>query len=271
MTPSAPPVLETVSNGSRPLDDAARLDSHLVSLHSPHSYEADQYRVLRHLLDQAASGERRKVIAVTSPAAGDGKTTTAINLAVTMAQTSDSRVLLIDADLRRPLVATSLGLDNAATPGLSGMLLDPQIALASMVQQMPFDLAMIPAGPPPDNAYRALDSPRLGELLAEARESYDHVILDTPPVVLVPDCQSLSRWVDGILIVVSAHHTPRKLLAEALNATEPEKVLGIVFNRDDRPLSGYSKYYGRYDGSRRPGGKGGWWSSWTPGKPGRLP
>jgi Mrp family chromosome partitioning ATPase len=71
------------------------------------------------------------------------------------------------------------------------------------------------------------------------------VVVDTPPVLLVPDCRLMSQWVDGFIVVVAAHRTPRKLLADGLSALDEEKLLGIVFNADDRPLSGY---FGRYEG-----------------------
>ena len=110
---------------------------------------------------------------------------------------------------------------------------------------------------------QVLKSPRLGELLAEARRRYDYIVVDTPPLVSVPDCRVLSKWVDGFLIVVTAHRTARKLLEEALHVTEPAKIVGLVFNGDDRHVSrGYSYV------SRRPSDRngGGWqrrffWSS----------
>jgi Mrp family chromosome partitioning ATPase len=105
------------------------------------------------------------------------------------------------------------------------------------------------------------DSPRLGELLEEARRTYDHIVLDTPPVLLVPDCRLMSQWVDGFVIVVAAHRTPRKLLAESLGAIPQDKVLGIVFNADDRPLSGYfTRYQGYYGYDQQSGnGRRSWW------------
>jgi receptor protein-tyrosine kinase len=87
----------------------------------------------------------------------------------------------------------------------------------------------------------------VGRLLEEARGAYDYVVVDTPPLLLVPDCRLLSQWVDGFMIVVAARRTPRRLLAEALAAMEPARLVGIVFNGDERPLSGYDKeYYASY-------------------------
>lgn len=242
---------------------ALRVDERLVSLRSPNSFEADQYRVLRHFLVGTEEADSRRVIAVSSPAAGEGKTTTAVNLAATLAQSPGARVLLVDTDLRRPCVASSLGLQSTG-PGLSGTVLDERLDLATVVRSTPFKLSVLPAGAPPANAYQILESPRVGHLLEEARGAYDYVILDTPPLLLVPDCRLLSQWVDVFVIVVAAGRTPRKLLAETLGAVDPAKLAGIVFNGDHRPLSGYYKgYYGGYYGDHAGRGSGrSWWSWW---------
>ena len=95
--------------------------------------------------------------------------------------------------------------------------------------------------------HHILRSPRLEQLLAEARQRYDFIVLDTPPLLPVFDSALLRELVDGVLIVVAANQTPRKLLGEALNLLDPAKVLGIVFNRDARPLFGYyDAYYKDY-------------------------
>jgi capsular exopolysaccharide synthesis family protein len=212
----------------------------------------------------------QSVLAITSPAAGDGKTTTAINLAATLAQSPHTRVLLVDTDLRRPFVAGNLGVHEPG-PGLVGAILDADLDLQAVVRPTPFRLDILPAGTPPGNPYQVLESHRVGHLLQAARATYDYVVLDTPPVLVVPDCRLMSQSVDGFLVVVAAHRTPRKLLGEALSALESSKVLGIVFNGDDRPLSGY---YGRYGGYYRQGAgskKSRWewpWKRHAPG-PGR--
>ena len=255
--------------GAGPLREAARVPSaaadieeHLVALHSPHSFEADRYRALRHFLRQARGSSGVNVLGVTSPVAGDGKTTTAINLAATLAQSPGVRVLLIDADMRRPRVAANLGL-RALGPGLAGVLAHAETDLASAVRKLPFGFGVLPAGPPPANAYLTLESPRLGQLLDQARRSYDYVVLDTPPVLLVPDCALISGCVDGFLIVVGAHRTPRKLLGETLTAMDPAKVLGIVVNGDDDARTGYyNRYVGGYyrEPAARTGRRG--WIPW---------
>lgn len=210
----------------------------------PQTYASEQYRVLSHIVQQLGKLGKR-VIAVSSPVAGDGKTTTSINLAATLAQASDARVLLIDADLRRGCLADQLGLGRSAGPGLAGAISDSVCRLESVTRRrVGLNFALLPAGAYPPMPYEALRSARMGEILAQAREQFDYVLLDTPPVVPVADLRALSDWVDGIFLVVSAHVTPRGLLDEALSSMDADKVVGIVYNGDDLPLSGqYRSYY----------------------------
>lgn len=238
------------------------MDGHVVSLLSPKSFEAEQYRTLRHTVEDMRFESGLTVIAVTSPAVGDGKTTTSVNLAATLAQNPDSRVLLIDADLRRGSVARALGERDA--PGLADAILDPTLPLGSVTRRLPQStLSVVTAGRPSDRTYETLAARRLRDLLEEARQGYDLVVVDTPPLLPLADCRALEPLVDGILIVVAAHRTPRRLLTEALHLVDPTKVRGLVFNADDRPLSGYSSYYSYYsrvDGSRN-GTARRWWQN----------
>jgi Mrp family chromosome partitioning ATPase len=104
--------------------------------------------------------------------------------------------------------------------------------------------------------YELLKSSRLSEFLHLARQRYNYVIVDTPPLVPVPDTRLIADHVDGLMVVVAAHRTPRPLFEDALNMMDPAKVIGIVFNGDDRPLHGYyGDYYGY--GHRRRGGRRG--------------
>ena len=213
------------------------LEEHLVSLLAPTTFAAEQYRALRHLIEQLHKSAELSVVAVSSPGAADGKTTTAINLAGALAQAPDARVLLVDTDLRRAALATHLGLEDRERPGLVDVILDANLSLAAVAQVCPqFNMSVLPAGRLSTAPYEVLKSPRVGELLAEARRRYDYVVLDTPPVVQFPDCRVIGKWADGVLMVVAAHRTARKLLDEALNIMEAAKIVGFVFNGDDRHL-----------------------------------
>lgn len=221
------------------------VDSHLVALTSPGSFAAEQYQGLRLTLERMQRNRPLQVIAVTSPAAGEGKTLTAINLAGALARGSDgARVLLIDADLRRPAVARQLGVSDAE--GLTDLVLRDDVALDAITQRLDgYNLSVVPAGTQRQAIHQVLRSPRLDALFAEARRQYHFVVLDTPPVLPVFDSAQLANTVDGVLMVVAANQTPRKLLGEALNLLDPAKVLGIVFNRDARPMFGYYDAYYR--------------------------
>jgi capsular exopolysaccharide synthesis family protein len=225
-----------------------QLDPHLVALTSPGSFAAEQYQGLRLTIERLRRGRTLQVIAVTSPAAGEGKTLTAINLAGALARGGDdARVLLIDADLRRPAVARQLAIDECSQ-GLTEAVESAAATLDSVTQRLKhFNLSIIPAGTRKGAVHHVLRSPRLDVVLAEARRRYDFVVLDTPPLLPVFDSALLANAVDGVLMVVAANQTPRKLLGEALNMLDPAKVLGIVFNRDARPMFGYyDAYYKDY-------------------------
>jgi capsular exopolysaccharide synthesis family protein len=216
---------------------------HLVSLLQPRSFGAEQFRALRHIVEQAHRSRNLSVLAVSSPSMGDGKTTTTINLAGALAQTSAVRVLLVDGDLRRPSVARRLGVKTLGRPGLVEAIFDETLSLDDVVYRHPtFNLSVLAAGRGSALPYEALKSPRVGALLDEGRRRYDYVLVDTPPLVPLADCRIIGKWVDAFLVVVAAHKTPRKLVAEALDVLDADRVLGLVFNCDDRAVA--SRYYG---------------------------
>jgi capsular exopolysaccharide synthesis family protein len=217
----------------------SRLDPSLVSLKAPMSFAAEQYQGLRMTVEQLKRLRDVRLVAVTSPSAGDGKTVTAINLAAVLSSGSNARVLLIDADLRRPAVGTRLGIDDSGTRGLVDAVTDETVLLDDVTHRVSDTLSIVPAGVARVATHEILRSPRLARLLRDAREQYDYVVLDTPPLLPVFDAAMVAKLVDGLFVVVAANQTPRKLLAEALVLLDPSAVLGIVFNRDKQPLFGY--------------------------------
>ena len=221
-------------NGVRPLKFAGDgIDAHLVSLLDPISPWAEQYRTLRYIVEQAHRIEQVSIVAVTAPTLGYGKTTTAINLAGALAQGSEARVVLIDADLRRPALHRYLGLGEARR-GLVDAILDPTLTLVDVVRPCPpFNLSVLPAGTPTPSPYELLKSPRLGQLCEEARLQYEYVIVDTPPLVPMPDCRIIGKYVDGFLLVVRAHKTRTKVFDEAARVLDSSKVVGVIFNGSD--------------------------------------
>jgi capsular exopolysaccharide synthesis family protein len=222
------------------------IDPHLVTLCTPAAFETEPYRLMGHMLEQIRHNRGPSIVAISSPTPGDGKTMTAINLAGVLSQTQETRVLLVDADLRRPSVSAYLGLDRFSGRGLAEAIRDPSLSIENMITRLPqFNLAVLPAGGSLASPYEVLALPHLGTLLEKARRGYDYVIVDAPPLVHFVDCQYIGKWVDGFLVVVAAHETPRKLFEEALDALDPDKVIGLVFNKDDRQTSRYY-YYRKY-------------------------
>lgn len=227
------PIMEKSAVRSKP-------DDRLVSLVSPATIEAEQYRTLGMMLEQRRHSGLLQVVAVSSPTMGDGKTVTSINLAGALAQSPQARVLLIDADFRKPSVPTQMGLRDGSVLGLRDAILNPNLALKDIVRRLPaYNLWVATVGRAQVMPHEIFKSTRFAELIDEARRDFEWIILDTAPLVLAPDCLMMGRSVDGFLMIVSAHKTSRKEVGEALNIIGPSKLLGMVFNNDDNLLESY--------------------------------
>ena len=248
--PAAPPA-SAAHDADRGPGSTAFPDDQLVSFTKPDSFEAEQYRTLCQILEIRRNSSALQVVAVSSAGIGDGKTTTTLNLAATLARSPDSRVLIIDADLRCSAVAAQLRLGDPGRPGLAGALCDQTVSLASASPWLPeWNLSVLAAGRVEKSPYELLKSGAFARIVEEARGRFEFVLIDCPPLPALPDCRLIERVVDGFQMVVSADRTPRRLLEEALNVLPAERVIGIIFNRDAHPLSGYYRYYGRYYGGR---------------------
>ena len=236
-------------------DDAESVDDRLVTLLTPNSFAGEQYRTLRHLVEKMHTETGVSVVGVSSPSIGDGKTTTAINLAGALAQARETKVLLIDMDLRRPAVNGQLGLRGFNPKGVVAVL-GAGASLDDVIVELPmFNLSIIPSGPRQSAPYELLKSSRLHQMMDEARRRFDYVIVDTPPVIAVPDCRVISSGVDGFLVIVNAHKTATRLLSETVSVLGQSKVLGLIFNRDDQPIAEH--LYNSYG----PDPSGGWTGS----------
>jgi capsular exopolysaccharide synthesis family protein len=223
-----------------------KIYTQLVSLLTPDIPQAEHYRRLRYSVERLKKKGEALVVGLTSPVSGDGKTMTSINLAGALAQNSASRVLLIELDLRQPLntLKNYLGSKKLGGPGVVDLIMDPGLAWEKATYYLQdFNLYVLPAGSPTRSPYELLTSERMGALLREARQRYDYIIIDTAPVVLLPDSQLVADWVDGFLVVLAADITSKKLLEEALALMEPSKVLGLVFNGYKQVGEDYGGYY----------------------------
>lgn len=216
----------------------------LVSALDPKSPITEQYRTIRTNIQFASIDKELNTIMVTSAGPGDGKSTTAANLAVTFAQQGKS-VLLVDADLRKPTAHYTFNLTN--TVGLTSVL-TKQITLdKAFVESSISDLSILPSGPIPPNPAELLSSVSMETFLKQAVEQFDHVIFDTPPVLAVTDAQILANKCDGVILVVSSGKTEVEEAAKAkeMLIASKGKLLGAVLNNKKLTDSDYYYYYGK--------------------------
>jgi capsular exopolysaccharide synthesis family protein len=222
-----------------PQSSGARLP--LVIFEAPHSIMAEQFRQVRTRLQHAASLDTTRSILVTSPSPGDGKSTIAVNLAAGLAL-NGRRILLVDANFRRPELHRIFGVGNEA--GFSNVLNDVNAFDSSVRETSVPNLSVMPSGPKPSNPTELLESQLLLDFIERALEEYDHVIFDSGPMLFVSDSVALAPRVDGVVTVVKARTSTRGVLQrmrEGLRQVKAEH-LGIVLNGVRSQAGGY---YGR--------------------------
>jgi capsular exopolysaccharide synthesis family protein len=207
----------------------------------------EQYRKLAAALHHAQADRGLKLIMVASANPGEGKSLTASNLALTLSESYQRSVLLIDADLRRPALHEIFGLPNDT--GLSDGLALESVKRLSVIEVSP-RLAVLRSGQPILDPTSALTSAQMRLVLDEARASYDFTIIDTPPIGLLSDAKLLVEMVDGVVLVVEAARTPYPDLLKAIEVIGRDHVLGAVLNRS-HDVSGRSHYYTHYYGPSR--------------------
>ena len=224
----------------------------LVAYGRPKSEVSEAYRALRTSVLLSAFGKAPKVILLTSPLPQEGKSTTSVNLGIVLAQ-KGGKVLIVDADLRRPNIHRTFGVGSTA--GLSTVLAGSdtfeKVAIPSPI--LP-NLTILPAGPTPPQPSEMLGSPMMRDLVAQWSTEFDHVIIDSPPVLSVTDAVLLSSVADAVILVIRSGQTTKEALRRSRNllAQVNARVLGIVMNAVDlRSPDGYyyyygGKYYGKY-------------------------
>ncbi|MDT2669808.1 CpsD/CapB family tyrosine-protein kinase [Enterococcus dongliensis] len=235
----------------------------LVSELNPFSAIAEQYRKIRTNVEFSSAEEKFNSLVVTSSSSSEGKTTTAANLAVVFAQ-AGNKVLLVDADLRKPNVALSFKVPNVN--GLSDYLVEENLVddtfsniinegetLAQKKEKMESQLIeteienlyLLPSGPTPPNPSELLRSMRMQKLVDRLTDSFDLVIFDMPPVVPVTDAQIMATYVDGTILVVRERVTEMRTILEAkkLLDTVRAKIIGVVYNGKKKGNEAYY-YYG---------------------------
>jgi capsular exopolysaccharide synthesis family protein len=199
-----------------------------VAAIAPHSAAAEHYRALRTRLTVREETMPLRTIAVTSPAGQEGKSVTAANLALTMAQELQSRVVLVDADLRDPAVHSLFAIEGV--PGLTELLTGQATLDEALIHLPDLGLTLLPAGQAPEYPTELLGSSAMRRTMDALRTRFDRVIFDLPAVIPLADVRTLTPLVDGVLMVVRAGATQRPALDQALAAFEEDKVVGVVLN-----------------------------------------
>jgi receptor protein-tyrosine kinase len=206
----------------------------------------EQYRRVGAVLHHASVQRGIRSVMIGSAVAAEGKTLTATNVALTLSHSFDKRVLLIDADLRRPSVHEVFSLPNEH--GLVDSLRQPSGGRLP-VHMVSRNLWVLPAGRPTSDPMSGLVSDMMKQLLADAVDQFDWVLIDTPPVALMPDANLLAAMIDAALLVVSAATTPYPLVQRAASAIGAERILGVVLNRAE--AGSLADYYGYYERAPR--------------------
>lgn len=229
----------------------AKIDQHLVPFFDRQNPICEQYRMLRTNLQSLRQSQGFKTLLVTSSMHNEGKTVTAINLALTLAQQPNCNVLLIDADLRKGSVKRWLSL--AHRPGLSEALSEGAKPQDGFVKLHSSNLTILPSGKVMGEPSEWLDSLTMRDMLQQFKKQFDYVIVDTPPVLLVADACVLSRHVDGVLQVVRAGRTQRRQLADAQArlAQVKARVIGSILTHVEFWPFGYNRYYREYQAAAK--------------------
>ena len=230
-------------------DDFAK--ENVLSDETPFSVK-ESYKMMRTNIIFSVSGKSEsgcKLVALTSANAGEGKTTTTVNLAIAFAQTG-SRVLAIDCDMRKPRLHRYL--QAKRVPGLS-TLISKQVSVdEAITKDVRPGLDVITAGEIPPNPAELLSSERMKEIIDELSQHYDYIFFDTPPVTVVTDAAALSQFVDGIIVVVRQNYTNHESVAAAVKTLDiaRAKVLGFIVNDASRRVrynNGYDSFIGDYE------------------------
>jgi len=214
----------------------------LITAKKPKSPISEQYRTIRTNIQFSMVDKQLKTLVCTSSIPEEGKTTTISNLAMTLAQ-QGQKILLVDADLRKPTIHQLMELKNKN--GLTNLLtkkVTPDSAVLKPSKKL--NLYILPSGPIPPNPSELLGSKKMKDLVSTLSEEYDLILFDTPPVLAVADAQILSGLCDGVVLVIRSHRTEKKNLVKAKELLDRTKcnLLGTIFNAVDQKEAYYYHY-----------------------------
>jgi exopolysaccharide/PEP-CTERM locus tyrosine autokinase len=226
---------------SQPFCDGKEMDPNLIVYHRPQSMEAEFFKILKTNILFPSKGNPPRSILVTSAVPGEGKSFVTANLAISIANGIEDHVLLMDCDMRRPTIHSKFGI-----PGIVGLneYLTKGVPLSELLVNTVIDkLTILPVGGLPTNPTELLSSAHMKKLLDEVKQRYRDrfILVDSPPPQLTAETAALAKRVDGVLLVIKAGKTPRKLINEIIEQIGREKIIGVVLNWYDIP---FTKYYG---------------------------
>jgi capsular exopolysaccharide synthesis family protein len=237
-----------ISNGRRRrLEKGASFPVELITFGHPKSMLSEAYRNIRTSILLSFSEKPPKKIAISSPNPGEGKTTTVINTAIALSQTG-AKVVIIDSDMRKPRVHKIFDVEKENGMGLSSFL-SGHAELEALIKKTEIpNLFYIPSGPIPPNPSELVGSVLFKSMMKSLGERFDHIVLDSPPVLGFADSIILSSFVDGVILVALGGRTSREALQRAKEALYQvnAKILGVVINRVNIQRSDYGTYYYRY-------------------------
>ena len=219
-------------------------EQRLIAITNPNSPGAETFRVLGTKLAHMRRKRQLKKLLITSAVGDEGKSVVSVNLAYTLARRAGERVLLIEADLRRPTASALLS--TSALRGIAEWH-EHKLALQDAFYQLEgMPLWLLSAGKGIDEPLPLLESDAFAQMLAAVSEGFDWVLLDCTPMLPMADATSLSRLCDGVLVVAREGHTRKRTLTRALASIDKNKQLGFIFNEASTVQLGYERYYGGY-------------------------
>lgn len=233
--------LRSLRRKKAPLGDTANdVNKRRISILQPESFASEQFRMLRGRIDALSTQQRLQTVSVTSANPGDGKSMASINLAVVTAMSVGRKVLLIDCDLRKPKIHTTLALELRS--GLAEVLQQSATFDESVVTVDSLSLDVLAVCSLPTNPSELLASAEMKNMLATACDTYDQIILDTPACLGLPDGKTVSELSDGVILVVRADVTRQDDVEAVLEILDRRRLIGMVLNGVEATRGQYGYY-----------------------------
>ena len=225
--------------------DPMRVEPRLVAITSPHSTYCEEYRSLRTHVLHKSQKQKLQSIVVASVGPSEGKSVTALNLSWLLAQTDGVKALIIDSDLRMPSLSDYLGIETEK--GLSEILTGNATLKESIIKLEPAGLHLLAGGEARNDVTELISGPKFKEILREAREMFDYVIIDAPPLGIFTDAAVLINHADGAMLVLRANRTRYSEVDRVLETIPRERMLGVVLNQSEDVMDESQYNYGYYN------------------------